>query len=199
MINSILINLLGILIFFFLYWRRLKEDYISPVIFTSLSIILVLGMMAYFLANKFLPNWWFWTTITAFFVGLVVSVKYLKLHFYETLEVTIVSLFPWLFIVFLFDAVKNRSWISFSAAIIIPIFLFIYNQLNLRYKDFGWYRSGRIGFAGLTTLGIFFLIRGTIAIFLPFVLSFAGKMEPIASGSAAFLLFLGVFDLSRKL
>ena len=69
--------------------------------------------------------------------------------------------------------------------------------LDSRYKRFVWYKSGKAGFAGVMTLGVYFLARGAIAMAFPFMISFVGKYDAILSGSFALVCFLLIYILSR--
>lgn len=198
MIEKLGLFLLGFLLFSFFFWRKLKEDYLESQIFTSIFIILGTVLLLLLISLKFFPAWWFWMAFLGFILGLGLATSRFRLRFYETLEAGIVSAFPWLACAFFYDGIKNSSWFSLAYFIFILLFLVLYQTLNVRYKDFGWYKSGKIGFAGLTTLGVFFLTRGVIAILFPFVLSFVGELEAIVSGTMAFLVFLAVFNLSKK-
>lgn len=197
MVVKIFFNLLGILIFAFLFWRKEKEDYLPNQIFTTFFLIL-LGVSLFLLISKFfLPGAWFWLSMLGFMAGFFLSALKLGLRIYETLEAALASVLPWLSFSYLSDSITSTSWFSLIGFGITLGTFFLYLSLNTRYKNFSWYKSGRIGFAGLTSIGIYFLIRGLIAIFFPFVLSFVGDFEPILSGIAAFAFFSMVFNLSR--
>jgi len=198
MLVNISLNTLGLVVFLFLFWRKLKEDYISSQIFSTSFLILLLLSVGYLISQKYFPFWRFWVSLSGVMLGLIISTLRLRLRFYETFETLIIAFIPWLSMIFLSDAITNSSVFSLIAAVVTMLFTLLYGVLNVRYKDFGWYKSGRIGFAGLTTFGIYFLVRGVVAIFAPFMLSFSGRYETILSGVVAFFLFLGVFNLSRS-
>ncbi len=109
-----------------------------------------------------------------------------------------IGLLPWLGIIFLWNFIVNRDVATGIGVLIISVLLFAYLLLNMHYKTFSWYRSGRVGFSGLTILGTFFLIRAAIAIFFPNMLSFTGIFDAIISGLISFAAFIAVFNLSRK-
>jgi hypothetical protein len=196
--TAIALNLLGFFVFLFIFWKKLKEDYIGNQVFSSAIYITVGVLASYFLSDKFFSAWWFWAGFLGFIVGLVIATIHFKLRFYETFEAAIIAFLPWLSFVFLADAIRSSSWFSLGISVFTLIFVFLFGFLNSRYRDFGWYKSGKIGFAGLTTLGVYFLTRGVVAIILPFMLSFVRNYEVMLSGLAAFFLFLAVFNLSRK-
>ena len=198
MVFGILFNILGMIIFLFLFWKKLKEDYISAQIFSS-AFFIIAGIVVFYLISKlYLPSWWFWFSLLGFLIGFVISTLKFGLRIYETLEASFISILPWISFLYLNDSIKNTSWISLLAFAFTLGIVFLYIFLNSKYKNFSWYKSGRVGFAGLTSMGIYFLIRGLIAIFFPFVVSFVVDYEPILSGSLAFSFFLLVFNLSRK-
>jgi len=181
------------------FWRRMKEDYVNSQIFASTIFIFLLTMVFYLVSKRFLVRYEFWLSFVGFMSGITLSSYRFKLRFYETLETSIVSVLPLTSGVYLLDAVKHSSLFSLGAFVVTFGFIYLYKFINTRYKNFGWYKSGRIGFAGLTTLGIYFMLRGVVAIIFPFMLSFSGSYDTIISGAVSFFLFLAVFDLSRKI
>ena len=119
------------------------------------------------------------------------------MRFYETFEALIISVLPWLGFIFLADSVARTVLGSFLAFIVILIMVFMAYWLDTHYKSFAWYKSGKIGFAGMATLGIIFLIRSLIAISGITMLSFVGKIDAILSGVLAFGCFLLLYNLGR--
>ena len=117
---------------------------------------------------------------------------------YETAEAAGVAILPWIFLVFITDSIMNQSIYSFFYALTAVLAGIIYLILNSKYKEFSWYASGRVGFAGLTAIGIFFLLSGIIAFIFPDMLSFVGKIDALISGMVAFVVFLSVFNLARE-
>jgi len=190
-------TILGIIIFLFIYWKRLKEDYSSSMVFTSgLYVILGIGIFGA-IASRFLPVWWFWFDMLGVAVGLGLSILRYKLRFFETLEALTVALIPWFSFVFLINSIQTSSLVSLVGFIIMLLLLVSFYYFDARYKRFVWYRSGRIGFSGLTILGVFFLIRSLVAVFLSDVLSFVGTLDVLLSAVLAFSAFLAVFNLAR--
>ena len=107
------------------------------------------------------------------------------------------GILPWLGLIFLKDSIKLSSLTSFLAFFAVACLLTLFAYLDASYKNFSWYRSGRVGFSGLTTLGVLFLLRAAFASFFPDVISFV-KYEAILSGVAAFVIFLAIFNLARS-
>ena len=197
MLANIVTSVLGVLLFLFIFWKRLKEDYISEIIFKSAFYILVGLAIAYSLSFYFLPAWFLWVSFAGSLLGLLFGIFTLRVRFYETLEALIISFLPWLSLLFLGDSVSNSSLSSFLAFVITLIMIFVSYWFSDHYKDFTWYKSGKIGFAGLATLALILVIRSVIAIFGIHVLSFV-RQDAIVSGALAFISFLMIFNLGRN-
>lgn len=182
-------NIVGSILFLYLYWKRLRDDYTSEKIFNS-GFILIIGIVLSFLVSKFfLPNYWFWIVfITVFIIEAFIVLKF-KFKLFESLDALIVSVLPWLSLFYLSESIVKRSLFPFLIFWISLICLFLFFFFDNYYRTFAWYKSGRVGFSGLMTLGIFFLIR-TIA--------FTPNLERIFSGTVVFISFLLLFNLSRK-
>ena len=199
MLANIAVSFLGAITFLFIFWKILKEDYISEIVFKTASYILVGILIAYLLSFKFLSPWFIWADFIGAILGLIFGIFTLKLKFYEVLEALVVSLLPWVALMFLGDSVVNSSlssFIGFGATLII---IFISYWLGDHYKDFTWYKSGKIGFAGLATLAIIFLTRFTVAIFGIHVLSFVDRIyESVVSGVLALVSLGLIINLSKN-
>lgn len=198
MIASILMFIFGSLVFLFLFWKKLREDYSSEIIFKCGFSILFGVVLGYFLAIKFAPAWFLWAEFLGAIIGLSIGSYQLGIRFYETLEAMTISFLPSVSLMFLEDSVANSSFISFIAFLVVLVFIFVYYFLDLHYKNFSWYRSGKIGFSGLATLGIIFLTRSLLALLRLPVLSFVDKFEPMVSGVMAFICFLLILNLGKN-
>jgi hypothetical protein len=182
MLVNILTGILGVVIFLFVFWKRLKEDYSSEIIFQVATAILVGIGVGSTLSSLFFKDWLFWVNLLGIFLAiLLMRIKY-KLRFYESLEAVIMAFMPWLAILFLKDSVTTSSLSSFLGFIAILVMIFFSYWLDVSYKSFRWYKSGRVGFAGLTISIVFFLTRTVLAIFNVTMLSFVGNFEAIFSG-----------------
>lgn len=197
MLVNLLANLLGVLVFLFIFWKRLREDYSSEIIFKTALYILTGIFLGSALFQKISPGWFFWGSFVGAVVGLGIAIYAQKVKFYETLEAFIISSLPWLSFVFLKDSVLNSSLSSFLGFIVILLMLFVSYYLDTHYKNFTWYRSGRIGFAGLAVAGLIFITRAGIAISQIRVLSFGGRYEAIFSLTVASFCFLLLYILGR--
>lgn len=62
--ESMLVNILtgfsGALIFLFLFWKKLKDDYSSEIIFKSAFSIIIGVLISWGLSLKFLPDTYLW-------------------------------------------------------------------------------------------------------------------------------------------
>ena len=198
MLFSIPATVLGIVIFLFIFWNKQREDYPSGEIFSTSFYILSSIGLGLLVSSKYFPAWWFWASIAGIILGLGLGLLRFRFRFFESLEAIIIGLLPWLSLVFLSDSISSSSIFSFGAFAVVVALMGLDHFLDRHYKGFSWYRSGRIGFSGLTVAGAFFLIRAAVASFLPFVLSFVESFEAILSGVAAFILFLLTFNLARQ-
>jgi hypothetical protein len=197
MLVNIAVSLVGVVIFLFMFWRRLKDDYSSEIIFSSAEYILLGIALGWLAAFKFIPNWFFWTTILGGMIGLTVAVFRFRVRFYEFLEAFTISLLPWIGFIFLEDSVTNSSLSSFLAFVAILIIIFISYWLNVNYRSFIWYKSGRIGFTGLATAGILFVLRSVVAAIGINVVSFVAGYETLISAAAALVCFSLLFNLGK--
>lgn len=197
MLVNIAIILLGVLIFLFIFWKRLKEDYASNIIFQSATFIILGIFVGYFLSSRLFPFWFFWASLFGASIGLTLSLIRFKIKFYESLEAFIIAALPWLSLIFLANSVVTSSFSSFLAFVVILIMVFLSYWLDTHYKSFTWYRSGKIGFAGIATASLVFLIRAVLAIGGVSMLSFVGRFEAIISGVMAFCGFILLYNLGR--
>jgi len=198
MIFELFTGTLGAIAFLFIFWRKLKEDYASTLVFTT--GFYVLGGMAGFslAARQFAGAWAFWAVFLGALLGLTLGVLRYKLRFFESYEALVIGLLPWISLFYLSDSIRSSSIYSFFAFVFTAALMGLYYYLDKHYKSFSWYRSGRIGFSGLSVLGVFFLARATVASFFPFVITFVDKYEAILSAATAFIFFLLTFNLARK-
>lgn len=198
---------IGILGFLFLFWRRLKEDYTSNLIFSFGFLIIafmIIGfVIGFFLKTKipvspvFNPRGlWFWGAFAGGGIGLafvfltpLVGAQF-KPRFFETLEALVLGFLFWFVSVSLFSS----PLFSIFTAALFPLFYF----LNKKYKTFTWYKSGKIGFAGLSIFGIFFLMRSIVALISPSMIFLTGRGDAIVGSILSFIFFISLYNLSEK-
>ncbi|HKC04767.1 MAG TPA: hypothetical protein VKC54_02760 [Patescibacteria group bacterium] len=198
MIASFVAEFSGILIFLFIFWKRLKEDYSSEIIFRTASFVLTGILISWLISLRFYPPAFLWFEFLGALAGLSVASFTLRLRFYETLEALIVASLPWLSFLFLKDSVTESSLISFFVFLAVLVFIFVFYYLDIHYKRFSWYKSGKIGFSGLATIGLIFAVRSAIALSGITVISFLSRIEAYVSGIAAILAFTLLFNLGRQ-
>lgn len=196
---SIVTSALGILVFLFIFWKRLREDFAPSIIF-SISFYILLGVLTGWLISlKFFPNWFLYTSFGGALAGLYVGILQYKIRFYESLEAVVIAFLPWLSFVFLKDSAVNQTLSSFIAFLVILIFIYVFYYLDTHFREFTWYRSGKVGFAGLATLGFLLLARSATSFVRVSVISFNGKFDALASASLGFICFILLYNLSRKI
>ncbi|EKE05865.1 MAG: hypothetical protein ACD_19C00176G0087 [uncultured bacterium] len=182
----VIANVLGIFILFYLLWRTLKDDYHYEKIF-NLAFAILFGFIVGSIISKYvLSDYWFWLSFGCILLGFFVAIIRQRLKFYETFEALVVGVLPWISIVFLVDSINNSSLSSFITFWIGSICFALFFFFKSYYRTFTWYKSGRVGFAGILTATIFFLART------------ATNHEPYLSGSVALLLFLVLYKLSKN-
>lgn len=187
----------SLILFLFFFWRRLREDFDAHVIFRSgfmMAIGFGIGQILFAaLIPRLFPasnifsytGLWFWGALLGLSLGFVFSQKVFALPLYESLEAAIVG--------FLFASpIITKEWVYSLLAI------GTYYFLKSRYKSFSWYKSGKVGFAGLATMGVFFTVRSVLAFVGSTMLVFTGigKVEVVLCAALAFLSFFAVYNLS---
>lgn len=185
-------------IFLFLFWQKLKEDYVATQIFTSASYVMFFALVCFCIAYIVNPKAWFWLEVIGCIGGLAVAVKRQRIRPTEIMEAFVAATLP------VFTGINIIYYLKpgLFEFIFIPILLVILNIIFLflksHYKKFTWYKSGRVGFASLAILIIFFLSRTILAIFFDNVLSFWLDKEFYLSAFLTTLCLGGLYKLSIK-
>ncbi len=167
-------------------------------IFNTAFLILFSIFLTRRIGDRFFPGAWFWLIFSAIVISLTFAILRYRLRIFETIEAAIISLLPWFGLFFLSDSIVYSSLSSLTGSIVILTLVIFYLFLDRQYKRFPWYKSGRVGFSGLTVMGTLFLIRAAVAAALDDVLSLASDYEVLLSGLVAFAAFLAVFNLARR-
>lgn len=198
MLVNIVVGVLGVILFLFVFWKRLKDDYSSDIIFRVAASIL-LGDVLGLITSKFIfHQYFFWLSLLGAFLGMLIMIFRLKLRFFETFEALILGALPGISLMFFKDSIINSSLSSFLAFVISLILIFAAYWFDMNYKSFTWYKSGKIGFAGILTATIFFLIRTVVAIKGIPVISFVVSIEPMISGLVTIVLVGLLINLGRN-
>lgn len=188
----------GVFIFLFIFWKKMKEDYAAEIIFKSATYILTGMVIGFLISKSFFAEWFLYAEFFGVIVGVYFAMVRFRLKFYEILDSTILAFLPWFSLMFLSDSVTHLSFDSFMGFLFMLVVIFLYYYFDTHYRNFSWYKSGRVGFSGLISLAIIFIARSAIATFGITVISFVSKYEAIVSGLLAFITFLMLFRLSRK-
>lgn len=191
MLLSILLGITGVLLFLYVFWKRLRDDYSSDIIFQVSTTVLLGNALGLVVAKIFLPSYFFWLSMLGILIGFLLMFFKFKLRLFETLEAIILAGLPMISLMFFKDSVTNSSLYSFLGFVGTLVLIFISYWLDLNYKSFNWYKSGRIGFAGLLSGAVFFMIRSIVAGFGISVVSFTGTIDIVLSGSV-FLILVGL-------
>jgi len=152
----------------------MREDYTNSQIF-SYTLFSLLGSLAgLWLANTWIPELSFFLTILFFIGSSYFLLKHLSIKFFEYIDGFAISLF-YFFLFFragqFLDQVSylsfglNFTLILFILHMIVPIIcISCFKYFLKNYRRFSWYPSGKIGFAGLTSLVIFLLFQAMLRI-----------------------------------
>lgn len=206
----VLANIGGSIVFLFFLWKRLHEDYPASKVFSSgfyvIGGILIGFVLALVLITPHVPKLyffdpkglWFWGSLIGAGVALSFSLIHFKMRFFEGLEAGSLGLLIWFFLILLSYSLIYKNTLVLIFSIIVAALVFLFFFLDKRYKSFNWYRSGKVGFSGLTLLALFFLVRAGIAIANPSMLSFIGKIDSLISAILSFIFFLGIYNLSKR-
>lgn len=195
---KIILTIIAVLTFLFVVWKKLKEDYVEAQIFSTGFFVLLGFLFGKLLADSFSPGFWFWLSFFGGLIGAILGIIRFNLRVYETLEALVLGCLTILTILFLYDFFLRMDLFSGLSSIVTFGLIIFYQILDSHYKRFTWYKSGRVGFSGLTVVGVFFLIRVIVALSGIDVLSFVGKNDAILSGIFAFISFLSIFNLARQ-
>jgi len=191
--------LAGGLVFMFIYWRALREDYDNKIIFNSAFVIFGFGIVAALLVNYIskTSGLWFWGGFLGMNLGLLLSFRASSLRYVEILEPALVAMMPLysLFLVVLGLLFGDFPSVGFGVFVLLLFILFF--VLSSNYRRISWYKSGRQGFAGMTIIGLMFFGRSLVAGYIPFMISFVGEMDVIPSAVVTFLMFFGVYNISE--
>lgn len=195
MFKMLIANIVGLTLFFFLFWKRLKDDYHYEKIF-NLGFIVVIGLVVGLLFSRlFFQSYWHWISTISVFVFYFIYITRQKIKFFESFEVLVISFLPWISLVFLSDAINKSSLSSFLLFWVTLIAIFLYFLINSQYRKFTWYKSGRVGLAGLVTGLFYFFSRIVLSLIYPQSISLVPKFEIYYSSAFALVFFLLTYKL----
>lgn len=199
MLQTLLSSVLGILIFLFIFWKRLKDDYSSQIIFTVSTYIILGILVGSLISSRFFADWYLWAGFVGAILGLIFGMLRFRVKFFESFESVVISCLPWAAFTFLMDSVSESSLSSFLTFLAVLFVIFVFYYLDTHYREFTWYKSGKVGFAGMVTLIVIFVTRFAVSLAGISVISFVDKYEVWVSGGGALVATFLLFNLSRKI
>lgn len=188
----------AVILYLFLYWRRLKEDYPQQSIFSTAFFMLIGIVIFSIISAYFRESWWFWFAVAGALIGFLLAVLKFGLKITENLDASFLALNTLAVASYFYLGSINGNFSAYLLVLLHLVLYLLFWVFDENYKKFRWYRSGKIGFAGFMTLGIYFLSRSLIALYYPDMISFVGEIDAIVSGVLAFISFLGLYNLSRQ-
>ena len=192
-----LLNIFGIIIGLFLFWRRLKEDYIENQIFSVAFLSIFIFIAFYFISRVFFQKWIFWLPLIGSYGVLILLGKKLGMRIFEVADAAVIAYLGWFSVNSVIFLIQLKNIQSLILVITNLVFLFAFFLIDSQYKRIPWYRSGRTGFTGMFILGLFFLIRAAVALLAPDMLIFLLEYDIFISGVISFISFLMIFNLAR--
>lgn len=197
MFLMIIANILGIALLFFFLWRSLKEDYQFEKNFNLAFITLFGFLFGSIVSHYIFKEYWFWIIVVSSFTFFSLSIVRQKMSFFEAFEGFVVGGLSWVSLVFLTDSINKSNLYSFIlfwiSLFCVALFFFFKNF----YRTFNWYKSGRVGFAGVATASLFFLFRALYSFFVNTqVFSIVNNLDVYLSGAVAIIFFLLLYKLS---
>lgn len=188
---------LAVYMFLFLFWKKLKEDYLSSQIFTS-SLFSLLGLLVFvFLFARLNSSWWFWWAFFGSIIGLFFAVSRFNLKLFEAFEAWVNANLASLIVLSLIKSLLDKGTENIFILGLVLAFYLIYVFVDKNYKKFTWYKSGRVGFSGVVVFALFFLCRFVVALFYPSMISFVGTGELLLSGGMVLISLVLYINLAK--
>ena len=197
----------GILVFCFIFWRRLKEDYSSEILFSSslhaVFYILSFSGIAYYvfvypepyIANSiFNPHeMWFWGGVIGYLVGIFRAIRKFSLRRNEAIEASSMALLPWYGMILVSWSLIPLDMFGFLTGVFVLV-LFVFSVwLDANRKRVSLLDINKPPFVAYLIFGLLFLARTVVGAVLPDMLSFVGPVDLIFSAVVAFLLLFSVY------
>lgn len=201
--------IISIFSFLFLFWRRTKEDYPSNDIFEVASLMLILSSfvsgLVLFIQLKIdsfpqisVSSILFWCFAVVSVLVILFFSKKKQMSFIELLDSSIFSYLLAFFVIVSSHALYAKNSRSLILATIIGFIFILYIFFDERYKSFTWYKSGKVGFSGLFSAGVFFVTRAILAISFKSMTTIIGPIDVLLSALVAFAFFLMLYNIATK-
>ena len=137
---EIVFVLLSSFLFLFVYYRKLKEDFLPSQIFRDGTLILfctgVGALISFFIAQQL----WFWLSTIGFIIGLIFALIRSRIPILEGLEAASLGALWLLLFYYVFQLITKPTipeWVGFGG-IILTFLIYLFFTFN--YKKFTWYR-----------------------------------------------------------
>ena len=195
---TVLLFLIASYVYFFLFWKALREDLHEKSLFQSslfvyISILLlsVVGV----LVSSFIPqsvifnpgSVWFFGGVIAFFGSIALLVKGVNV----AAGILTDALLPG--VLMMLGVVSTRDLKSF---VVVLATLGIYLVFKKFYKRIRWYKSGRPGFAAFAAICCLFILRIVFALNSSPVLFSIGRVDILLSAVIVFLSAFAIYNQS---
>ncbi len=197
MILLLIANILGISLFLFILWKKLRDDYLSQQIFSTgffIATLIMVLKITYYLLN-YPDNIFIIILILA--ISAIVAIRRFRFNTLEFTDSLVISFLSW-------HAISQLAYIlklDLQAALELLascILIFVFLFLQPRYKSFNFYKSGKIGFCGMAVISLYFLYRTAIAMISDDMLFFS-KFVDLSIALTVFLVStLTTINLSAK-
>lgn len=195
--SQIIVSTIVVLLYLYFFWRKLREDYESKVIFSTAFLILLGVCLGVVLSFSFNIYYWYWLIFTIALSTLVVSAILFKIKIFEALDGLVLALLPLQVAMFFVDFIEGMTIYGLVPLVFAFLLLPLYFVTSRYYKRILWYRSGKVGFTGLAVLGVNFSLR-SVAYFLGGVLSLTDINDLYLSLAVALLGFAGIIYLAKS-
>ena len=182
----------------FILWKKLRDDYIASQIF-SLGFGIYFSLVAGFLLFHFFKfSYSEWFIVAA----PVVVVLYLSNRGRMRLNELVNALAPLLYVsniyYYLMLVILKNNYFALIGIFLSILFIIFYFLLEKNYKKLQWYKSGKIGFSGLFVLSVYFFMNSALAILIPDMVFFSGKINAIISMLLGLIFAFALTRLSKK-
>lgn len=187
---------LGVVFFSFSLWRSLKEDYPAEKIFILTLVLTGTGFLSWSILGERAGSFGFWLVGAILVLVGAWALKKMEFKFFEFVDAFAPSWFLLVLFLYLAYFIKSFNLLFLLYLTAGVLSFFTYRFLLARYRRFSWYPSGKVGFAGFSSLGVYFVLRGAVVFYGNPVLSLDNTALFDAAGSVLlFLLFAFILYL----
>lgn len=130
---EIITTFVGVLLYLFFFWKRLKDDYIRNQIFTTAFYGLVLLGGGYLISFYYFNSLRFWFSLTGAIIGFLLGIFRYKLKILEVLEAAVLGLLS-IFTSILFGELILSRDILYLFSFIVLVLLIILFHLQAKQK-----------------------------------------------------------------